>query len=1090
MVTLNTLNVGHRNTNPTFVQLAAAKNTLTGEAPYSDEFNLADTLISFNFGLPGTIKLKIRNPSEEVEELLINRYKQVNPEKGWANVQNLTQNIFFLKWGYSLPKETNIESGETVDLTGGASNIHKVVLYNIKYNLSTAKERIVELLLLSYGTAQEHASKGTNPLDLKNLKDKVERTSIFENTKKVPVTETHTVTDYDADDNSELARPSGDKFAAPRPTKQVVRETGEFLDAGHFRTPSDIFSRHLIKIAGHYLGYGVYVSLGHVGVALDVEFARKLYKIVYAKSFYTYTKRHPASKGSGSILQGTKQEPGFRSTVEAKSDYDKIDLNDEEALQFLNDIVATNSSFTRVADQELIIPMPGANGLVSTDNPLSDKSFWQQTKEAFGADKQERPSVPENIKIPESVLVATYQQFFADFGIASFHLEHYDSKENQIEGLEVSKSQTDGRTYVDSENPKPNVNQQTLAAFDDDAPFLLGQPSEDVLEAGTQTTPNQLLAPHMSLKMRKRLRGTSLLYNTTGYWKEHTAVKLSDWKDSWLLSLSEFKSAAVPVVQDTILLEDGTVWSGYRTANDITDGISGYTEYLSDTGSEQVKTILAGRKAASTAANSKAKDDMGTEPEASQPGDFPSNAPTDLSKKPEPKGFIQTKFKANTVYDTLRSICNSIWLKVGTDIGVGLRVELEDTDYMVTDDEYAAYLADRGNFMTAKKLKALFGVIYIAPKKAEVFNEKVIPPLPIKSFDVELPNIKTGPGKTIPIQLSYGFQKRNDSIIKSLDIQLDSGQLNHMLHVQPEVVMKAFDLVKLHSANFSENIGQITNSMLYILTQNSNTGTLVDDDAIALQKLVNENSVTVTEGSVAFSQRAIQMIFQTVANYAADPAEFVGTTNVAGGDTAAVYEAHLETLLTHLNFLSQGANHHDTEFLTDLYFGPAEFAGKKVDFFMGGSDEDTIGSTTIEPFKVLVPQTWDSDPMSNGAVKAQIAKLAGYRQLREILSGIKVNILGIPELNRHMSEVSNRLVYLRINNPRDLGTLHWATGYYKINSISHDISTNGGYVTSLELYQNDFQSQGVLANFEAAAAAGKAERLRAAKAGENGGAGR
>jgi hypothetical protein len=119
-----------------------------------------------------------------------------------------------------------------------------------------------------------------------------------------------------------------------------------------------------------------------------------------------------------------------------------------------------------------------------------------------------------------------------------------------------------------------------------------------------------------------------------------------------------------------------------------------------------------------------------------------------------------------------------------------------------------------------------------------------------------------------------------------------------------------------------------------------------------------------------------------------------------------------------------------------------------------------------------------------------IAKLAGYRQLRNVLSNIKLTVSGIPEMNRHMSEVDNRIVYLRINNPRDLGTLHWASGYYKINQISHDISTNGGYVTNLTLYVSSFQRQESLANFERAALIGENERIRAAKAGENGGAGR
>ena len=87
-------NVGYRDTNPTFVQIASNKEELTGETPYLDSFDLTNTLITFNFGLPGTVRIKIRNPSEEVEELLINRYKQVNPDKGWTELDKLSQNVF------------------------------------------------------------------------------------------------------------------------------------------------------------------------------------------------------------------------------------------------------------------------------------------------------------------------------------------------------------------------------------------------------------------------------------------------------------------------------------------------------------------------------------------------------------------------------------------------------------------------------------------------------------------------------------------------------------------------------------------------------------------------------------------------------------------------------------------------------------------------------------------------------------------------------------------------------------------------------------------------------------------------------------
>ena len=945
----------------------------------------------------------------------------------------------------------------------------------------------MELHLLSYSAAQDQAwSAPILPEELKHMGEHTVQTSIFDNKKKVPIMESHTVTDYDAPDDSRLMRPSGDKFSAPRPTKQVFRETGEFIDTGSFRKPSDIIARHLVKMAGHYLGYGVYVALGAVGVALDAEFARQLYSVVYAKSLYPFS-RITGQMGLGyteDTVSTLEREEGMQ------SDYDKVDLDDDEALKFLNDIIATNASFTRASDQELIIPMPGAEGSVQAESPLNDKSFWQQTKEALTFSQQEPPPVPTSIEIPESVLVTAYQKFFTDTGICSFHLEHYDSRQGEIEGLEIAQSQTDGRTYVDSENPKPNANQQALASSDDDAPFVPVPPADELIAntvrgGGFFNSGDHRLGPSLP-PLRKRIKGKSLTTSDSdGEWKAHPKPLLSDWTDAALKSIIEGRTPAVPIVRDKVMLEDGTIWEGFRSKYDVSQGISSYTTYLSDVGQAQVQAILDARTAAKTAIATDAKKTTGVEPlSPTQRAGFADEyrrlneqlSQALAESKKEDKGYIQTEFSRSRLYGAMRTICGAIWNKVGANVGKGLRISIEETGYLETDEEYNSYLADRGNFMTSEKLKALFGVVYIAPKDNETFNHKAVPPPRIKSFDIELPDINVGEGETIPIQLSYGFQKRFDSIVKTLDIQLESGQLNNMLHVQPEVISKAFDLVKLHSANFTNNIGQITNSMVYILTQNSDVTTTIDEDSIALHKRQNYNEIVVREGSIAFSQRAIRMIFETVANYAADPTKFVGTNKDLSDEDRAVYESHLKTLMLNLGFLSKGANDYDTEWLTDIFFGPAEFGDKKVEFFIGGDKEDVLGNATIEPFKVLVPQTWDSDPISNGAVKAQIAKLAAYRQLRNVLDGIKVTTLGIPELNRHMSEVNNRLVYLRINNPRDLGTLHWASGYYKLASISHDISTNGGYITNLELFVSHFQTQGALANFEQASAEGEAHR--------------
>ena len=300
--------VGYRKTAPAYVRIAGAKQELSGESPYEDLFNLKDTLISFNVSIAGEVKLTIRNPTEEVENILIERYKQVNPDKGWANEISKIQNIFYLKWGYSHADDTMLFD---IDLPESSSNIHKMVLYKVKYSLSTAKERVVDIMFLSYSVAQFRASFVIPPAALGNINNKVVRTSIFETTERIA---------DEAVAGEPLLAGTQYQVETERPATATIR--------GNFRRPSDIISRHLVKIAGHLLGYGVYVSLDNIGTALDSNFARLLYNVVHAKSVYPVTvlgEELPGGSG-GSVLQGTAQNFGetrYATTTINQSDYEK-----------------------------------------------------------------------------------------------------------------------------------------------------------------------------------------------------------------------------------------------------------------------------------------------------------------------------------------------------------------------------------------------------------------------------------------------------------------------------------------------------------------------------------------------------------------------------------------------------------------------------------------------------------------------------------------------------------------------------------------------------------------------------------------------
>jgi len=153
---------GYRNTAPPRLFVDFSREALeaidSGNfSLYQDPLDLKNTLKSFQYSLtksdtPGAIQVNLINPSQQVEEKLFSWYCAVNPRTWRAQENGTTPEEwavsagefaqFYLRWGY-YNNSTDPQAG---DEKNALSNIHRAVLFDIKYNISDSQDREVTLL--------------------------------------------------------------------------------------------------------------------------------------------------------------------------------------------------------------------------------------------------------------------------------------------------------------------------------------------------------------------------------------------------------------------------------------------------------------------------------------------------------------------------------------------------------------------------------------------------------------------------------------------------------------------------------------------------------------------------------------------------------------------------------------------------------------------------------------------------------------------------------------------------------------------------------------------------------------------------------
>jgi len=83
--------------------------------------------------------------------------------------------------------------------------------------------------------------------------------------------------------------------------------------------------------------------------------------------------------------------------------------------------------------------------------------------------------------------------------------------------------------------------------------------------------------------------------------------------------------------------------------------------------------------------------------------------------------------------------------------------------------------------------------------------------------------------------------------------------------------------------------------------------------------------------------------------------------------------------------------------------------------------------------------------------------------LQEIPWEVKIQTLGIPEMDVPLVEMQSRRVILHVHETRDPDLLHWLSGIYRVTEINHSLGS-GGYFTNLTLlkYPKGMSEEGVM----------------------------
>ena len=325
--------------------------------------------------------------------------------------------------------------------------------------------------------------------------------------------------------------------------------------------------------------------------------------------------------------------------------------------------------------------------------------------------------------------------------------------------------------------------------------------------------------------------------------------------------------------------------------------------------------------------------------------------------------------------------------------------------------------------------------------------EFAMEPRGIKSFPIQS---NTKPNT---ISLATGFNNRPDNIITSLNWSLNQGSMFLELRNTPMVVQKLYNVASRFEDPAYRDV-VIGTLALNLHFESAKQGILSNDGngagGIAAPELQNQQDVV---GAQVFPEAVIKSAQAQAVTMTSFDSDAQDGADVPEETKAALLESVREDLI----FISR----YD---LMDIFFPKvspdAQDSIRTRYTIVAPQGEDNVDKEKVVPYfryvtkspitilqQRLEAQGLEATTENSVLIQAKVQALNVFQKL---ITDIRLEILGVPEMDIWTNEIQNRSIALWVHEPRVPGTYHWLTGMYTIADFNHKIDSSG-YKTTLTL---------------------------------------
>lgn len=317
----------------------------------------------------------------------------------------------------------------------------------------------------------------------------------------------------------------------------------------------------------------------------------------------------------------------------------------------------------------------------------------------------------------------------------------------------------------------------------------------------------------------------------------------------------------------------------------------------------------------------------------------------------------------------------------------------------------------------------------------------------IKSFPIQ---VEENPST---ISLATGFSKRQDNIITDLSYrQTKAGFFFEFLR-SPVIIQQLYNVGKrFEDPKYRESIMQLIELQVARDTLGENAQGPLQNNHLVPVLAIEKNVETYNIGSEAFPE--------AVANKAFARAAAIVTDNTTVDDVAEGQQTKnkiKDYIAEDLKFI-QDNNLMNTFF---PFITKESIDTEIAQSFIGPSAEKIVNERKFR-YVSSAPLTSIFDKFDVNSRDAAIllaSKLRALQSFKKRIVNIRLQTLGIPELDIQAYEISERKIALWVSEPRVPGTFHWLTGMYYPIDVRHVIDSKGGYTTEIELLISDSNTE-------------------------------